>query len=211
MACGTDQVSLGLAANLSRRGGNVTGLASINSDLMAKRFELLREIVPKMSRLAVGHADNAPSMASVRDLEVSAAKSRVGFQSFGIRSTEDLGEVFSAMAKDRFDGLIVVNSRFIYAERTRPVDLALKYKVPTMYGAAEYAEAGGLVSYAPSYSRMFRQAAIYVDKILKGADPGDMPIEQPTTIELVINASTARSIAVTIPVSMLARADRVIQ
>ena len=212
MASGTDQVSLGLAANLSRPGGNVTGLASINSDLMAKRFELLREIAPKMSRLAVlWHADNAPSMASVRDLEASAAKSRVGFQSFGIRSAEDLADVFSAMAKDRFDGLIVVNSPFIYAERTRLVDLALKYKVPTMYGAAEYAEAGGLVSYAPSYSKMFRQAAIYVDKILKGANPSDMPIEQPTTIELVINANAARSIGVAIPASMLARANRVIQ
>ena len=105
----------------------------------------------------------------------------------------------------------MVNSPFIYAERKRLVDLALKYKVPAMYGAAEYAEAGGLVCYAPSYPKMFRQAAIYVDKILKGANPSDMPIEQPTTIELVINANTARSIGVAIPASMLARANRVIQ
>ncbi len=212
MASGTDQVSLGLAKNLARPGGNVTGLASINSDLMAKRFELLREIVPKSSRLAVlWHADNAPSMASVRDLEVSAAKSKTAFQSFGIRSADDLADAFSAMAKDRFDALIVVNSPFIFAERRTLVDLASKYKMPTMYGAAEYAEAGGLVSYAPSYPKMFRQAAIYVDKILKGANPGDMPIEQPTMIELVINADTARALGITIPASMMARANRVIQ
>jgi putative ABC transport system substrate-binding protein len=212
MASGTDQVSLGLATSLARPGGNVTGLSSTNSDLMLKRLELLREVVPKSSKLAVlWHADNAPSMASVRDLEGAAARSRVAFQSFGIRGAEELMDVFSAMTRERVDALIVVNSPFIYTERRRIVELALKHKVPAMYGAAEYVEAGGLLSYAPSYPEMFRHAAIYVDKILKGAKPGDLPIEQPTTIELVINVNTARALGLALPASMLARTNRVIQ
>src|SRR5437660_11659968 len=113
-------------------------------------------------------------MASVRDLEVAAAKSRLGFQSFGIRSVGDLAGAFSAMAKDRYDALVVVTGPFIYTERRRLIGLALKYKMPAMYGAAEYIDAGGLVSYAPSYAKMFRQAAIYVDKLLTGANPGHM-------------------------------------
>jgi len=212
MASGTDQVSLGLVATLARPGGNVTGVSSLNSDLMVKRFELLREFVPKSSRVAVlWHADNTPSMASVRDLEASAARARVPFQSFGIRSGDDVTDAFSAMTRERMEALIVVNSALIYSERRRIGELALKHKMPAMFGAAEYADAGGLVSYAPSYPEMFRRAAIYVDKILKGANPGDLPIEQPTTFELVINANTARALGVAIPPSMLARANRVIQ
>jgi putative tryptophan/tyrosine transport system substrate-binding protein len=212
MATGTDQVSLGLAATLARPGGNVTGLSSLNSELMVKRFELLRELIPKSSLLAVlWHVDNAPSMASVRDLEGAAARSRVAFQSFGIRSAEDLAVAFSAMTRARIDALIVVNSALIYAERKRIAELALKHKIPAIYGAVEYVEAGGLLSYAPPYPEMFRHAAIYADKILKGANPGDLPIEQPTTIELVINANTARALGVAILPSMQARANRVIQ
>jgi putative ABC transport system substrate-binding protein len=212
MASGTDQVSLGLAASLARPGSNVTGLSSLTSDLMVKRFELLREVVPKSSKLAVlWHADNTASMTSVRDLEGSAARSRVAFQSFGIRSAEELTDVFSAMTRERIEALIVTNSAFIYAERRKIVELALKHKLPAIYGAAEYVDAGGLLSYGPSYPEMFRHAAIYVNKILKGANPGDMPIEQPTTFELVINANTARALGVAIPPSILARANRVIQ
>ncbi len=212
MATGTDQVSLGLVASLARPGGNVTGLSSVNSDLMVKRFELLREVVPKSSKLAVlWHADNAPSMSSVRDLEGSAARSRLALQSFGIRSAEELTDVFSTMTRERIDALIVVNSPFIYTERRRIVELALKHKMPAMYGGAEYVEAGGLLSYAPSYPEMFRHAAIYVDKILKGAKPGDLPIEEPTRIELVINLKAAKALGLTIPQSLLLRADEVIQ
>jgi len=212
MASGTDQVSLGLAENLARPGGNVTGLSSINSELMAKRFEMLRRILPKSSKLAVlWHADNAPSMASVRDLEASAGQSRIAFQSFGIRSGEELPDVFSAMTRERVDALVVVNNPFIYGERKGIFELALKHKIPTMYGAAEYVEAGGLLSYAPSYPEMFRHAATYVDKILKGAKPGDLPIEGPTRIELVINLKTARALGLTIPQPLLVSADRVIQ
>ena len=212
MATGTDQVSLGLAASLAHPGGNVTGVASLTSELMVKRFELLREVVPKSSRLgALWHADNTPSMAAVRDLEGAAARSRVAFQSFGIRGTEELAETFSAMTRERIEALIVVPSPLIYDERTRIVELALKHKLPAMYGAAEYVEAGGLLAYGPSYPELFRHAATYVDKILKGANPGDLPIEQASKFELVINLKTAKALSLTIPQSLLLRADKVIQ
>ena len=212
MASGSDQVSLGLAASLARPGGNVTGVASLTSGLMAKRFELLREAVPKSSRLgAIWHADNVPSVSSVRELEGAAAASRVAFRSFGVRSTEELTDAFSAMSRERTEALIVVNSPFIYEVRTRIIELALKHKMPAMYGAAEYVEAGGLLSYAPSYPELFRHAATYVDKILKGANPGDLPIEQPTRVELQINLKTAKALGLAIPHPLLLRAAKVIE
>jgi putative ABC transport system substrate-binding protein len=146
----------------------------------------------------------------VRDLENSADRSRMAFQSFSIRSAEELTETFSRMTQERMDALIVINSPFIYVERKKIVDLALKHKLPTICGAAAYVESGGLLSYAPSYPELFKHAARYVDKILKGANPADMPIEQPTTFELVINAQTARALGIAIPPTLLARADRVV-
>src|SRR5215471_9751749 len=212
MASGTDQVSLGLASNLARPGGNVTGVSSLTTDLVGKRFELMRELVPKSTRLAVlWHAENVQSMASVRDIENAAARSRIAFQSFGIRTAEELPEAFSRMTQERMDALIVINSPFIYVERRTIADLALKHKLPTICGAAAYVETGALLSYAPSYPDLFRHAANYVDKILKGANPADMPIEQPTTFELVINSKTARALGVAIPSTLRARADRVVE
>jgi len=212
MASGTDQVSLGLASTLARPGGNVTGNASINSELMGKRMELLRELVPKYTKLGVlWHADNPPSMASVRDLEGAAEKGNLGFESFGIRSEDDLAEAFAAMGRDRVDALVVVNGPYIYALRKRIADAAQKSRIPAMYGASEYVDAGGLVSYAPSYPDLFRGAALYVDRILKGGNPATMPIEQPTKFELVVNASAARALGLPIPQAMLARATRVLQ
>ena len=212
MASGTDQVSLGLASTLARPGGNVTGLASINSELMVKRLELLRELVAKRTRIGVlWHAENTPSMASVRDLEGATARSGLAFQSFGIRSEQELPEAFAAMTRDQVDALIVVNGPYIYVVRHKIAELAQKSRIPAMYGAAEYVEAGGLVSYAPSYPEMYRSAAFYVDKILKGANPATMPIEQPTKFELVLNVPAARAIGITIPQAMQARATRIVQ
>jgi putative ABC transport system substrate-binding protein len=212
MASGTDQVSMGLVASLARPGGNVTGVSSLTSELSVKRLELLREFVPKSSRLGVlWHADNAASMASVRDLEGFATRERLSFKSFGVRSATEFTDAFTAITRERIEGIAVVNSPFIYSERKPIAELALKYKIPAVYGAAEYAEAGGLVSYAPSYPEMFRHAAVYLDKILKGANPADLPIEQPTTFELVINLKTAKALGLTIPQSVLIRADEVIQ
>lgn len=212
MASGADQVGLGLVSSLARPGANVTGVSSLTPDLMAKRFELLREVVPKSSRLAVlWHADNAPSMASVRELDASAARSRVAFQSFGIRGADEFAEAFSAMTRQRVEAVVVVNSPLVFSERRTIIDLALKYKLPAIYGSAEYADAGGLLSYGPSYPELYRRAANYVDKILKGANPGDLPIEQPSTFELVINAVTARALGIALSPAMRARANRVIQ
>ena len=211
MASGGDQVSRGLATSLARPGGNVTGVASFSSDLMVKRFELLREVAPKSSRLAALWQSDYPSSASVRELDGAAARARVAFLSFGFRDAVELTDAFSAMTREHIDAVVVVNGPLVYAERKRIADLALKHKLPAIYGSAEYADAGGLLAYGPSYPDLYRRAAIYVDKILKGANPGDLPIEQPTTFELVINANTARALGVAIPPSILARANRVIQ
>ena len=212
MATGGDQVSRGLASSLARPGGNVTGVTSLTADLMGKRFELLRELVPNSARVAtLWHADNTASTTSVRELEGSAAKARVAFQSFRIRDGAGLADAFSAMTRERIDAVVVVNSPLVYLERKRIAALALKHRLPTIYGGAEYVDAGGLLAYGPSYPELFRRAAIYVDKILKGANPAELPIEQPTTFELVINANTARALGLVIPPSMLARATRVIQ
>jgi len=211
MATGTDQVSLGLAASLARPGGNVTGLSTLTSELMGKRFDLTRELIPTMSRLAVlWHNDNLSSMASVRDLETVAARSRVTLQTVGVRSADELTEAFSSMTRERAEAVIVVQTPLMYTERNEITKLAMKQRLPSVYGASEYVIAGGLMSYAPSYPELFRHAAVYVQKILKGANPGDLPIEQPTTFELVINANAARALGIAISPAMLARASRVI-
>ena len=211
MASGGDQVGRGLASSLARPRGNVTGVASFSSDLMAKRFELLREVAPRSSRLAaLWQADNQVT-ASLRELDLAAARARVAFQSVGFRDAAELTDAFSTMTRERIDAVVVINGPLVYAERKRIADLALKHKLPAIYGSAEYAEAGGLLAYGPSYPDLFRRAAIYADKILKGANPGDLPIEQPTTFELVINANTARALGVAIPPSLLARVNRLIQ
>ena len=211
MASGGDQVSRGLASSLAHPGGNVTGVATLSSDLMAKRFELLREVVPKSARLAaLWHAEN-PTVASLRELDLAAARARVAFQSVGFRDAAELTDAFSEMTRKRVDAVVVIHGAQVYAERGRIAELALKHKLPAIYGTAEYADAGGLLAYGPSYPDLFRHAAVYVDKILKGAKPADLPIEQAATFELVINANTARALGITLTPSLLARANRVIQ
>jgi putative ABC transport system substrate-binding protein len=212
MASGTDQVSMGLVSSLSRPGSNVTGVSSLTSELAGKRFELMRELVPKSSQFGiVWHTDNPASTPSVRDTESAATRARVALRSFGVRNADELPETFALMGREKIDAIFVVNSPFIYALRKPIVALALKQRVPAMYGAAEYVDEGGLVAYAPSYPEMFRHAAVYVDKILKGASPATLPIDQPTTVELIFNARTAKAIGVAIPTAMLGRADRVVQ
>jgi len=212
MATGTDQVSLGLAASLRQPGGNVTGLSTITSELAGKRFELLRQFVPNVSRLAVlWHAENVSSMASIRDIEIAAGKSSVTLQPVGISSAEELADAFSAMVRERAQAVIVIQTPLMYAERSRIAQLALRSRLPSMFGAAEYVVAGGLLSYAPSYPELYRRAADYVDKILKGANPGELPIEEPNAVELVVNLGTARSLGISIPVALLASVSRVIQ
>jgi putative ABC transport system substrate-binding protein len=212
MATGTDQVSIGLVASLRRPGGNVTGLSSLTSELMKKRFELAREIVPRIARIAVlWHTENGPSMASVRDLEHAASQLNIPFQSLGVGNAEELAAAFAAMKRERADAVVVVHSALTFDERAKIAELALKQRIPAVFGASEFADAGGLASLGPNYSDQFRRAAVYVDKILKGAHPGDLPIEQPNKFELVINRKTASALGISIPQSVLLRADRVIE
>jgi len=212
MATGTDQVSLGLAASLAHPAGNLTGLSTITSELSAKRFELLRELLSnKPARVAVlWHAENVSSMASIRDIETAATKAAVALQPVSVGSGEELADAFAAMGRERAQGVIVIQTPLMYAERKTIAGLALKGRLPSMFGAAEFVDAGGLVSYGPSYPELYRHAAIYVDKILRGANPGDLPIEEPTAVELVVSASTAKALGITIPSAMLARVSRVI-
>ncbi|SRR5712692_1511374 len=212
MATGSDHVSLGLAVSLARPGRNVTGISSISSELTGKRLELLREVLPKMTRLAVlWHADNIGSAPAVRDLEAATRSSRIALQNLGISTANEFAGAFSAAARERAEAVYVVASPLTFPERRRIAELALKHRLPTMHGPSEYVEAGGLLSYAPSYPDLFRRAAVYVDKILKGAKPGDLPIEEPTKFELVINLKTAKALGLSIPKAVLLRADRVIE
>jgi putative ABC transport system substrate-binding protein len=212
MATGTDQVSLGLAQTLSHPGGNVTGLSTLTSELMAKRFELVHELLPNLKRLAVlWHNENVSSMASVRDLEAATSKAKVTLQTVGVAGPEDLAAAFSSMVQQRAEALMVVQTPLMFTERNLIAELALKNKLPSMYGASEYVASGGLMSYAPSYPELFRRAAVYVHKILNGANPGDLPIEQPSTFEFVINKRTAKALGIVVAQSMLARASRVVE
>ena len=211
-ATGTDPVSLGLAVSLARPGRNVTGVSSLSSDLTAKRLDLIREVLPKMTRLAVvWHSDNLGSATAMRQLGTSTASSKIALQNLGINSAEELPEAFSAAARERADAVFVVAGPMTYPQRTRIAELALKHRLPTVHGPSEYVDAGGLISYATSYPDLFRRAAVYVDKILKGAKPGDLPIEEPTKFEMVVNLKTARALGVSIPKAVLVRAYRVIE
>jgi len=211
MATGTDQVSLGLAASLAHPGGNVTGLSTLTSELMAKRFELVHDLIPNVSRIAVlWNTENLSSMASVRDLQSVAERSKVALQTVAITAAQELPGAFSSMTRERAEAVIVVQTPLMYTHRTEIADLAIKNRLPSVWGASEYVVAGGLISYAPSYPELFRRAAGYVQKILKGANPGDLPIEQPSTFELAVNTKTARALGVAIPASMLTRANRIV-
>jgi putative ABC transport system substrate-binding protein len=212
MATGDDPVQAGLAKSLARPGGNVTGVTSLNALVMGKRFEQFREALPRISRLAVlWDRNNDASVPSVHAIEATARAAKMAVQSVGVRSVNELDAAFITMTNERAGGVFVVSGPSFFSERQRLADLAIKHRLPSMYQQMEYVEAGGLLSYGPSYAGLFRQAAHYVDKILKGAAPGDLPIEQPTTFELVINLKTARALGITLPSQTLLRADRSIQ
>ena len=211
-ATGSDWVTGGHVASLAHPGGNMTGVTSISSGLASKRFEILREVVPKLSRLAaLWHRDNPGSEPTLRELEGVARASKVALQILGIRSVDEFPGAFAAMSHERAQAVFAISGPLFFGERGKIADLAIKYRLPSMHTAPEYVEAGGLLSYGPSYAELFRRAAIYVDKVLKGAKPADLPIEQPTRLELDINLRTARMIGVTIPRLLLLRADRVIE
>jgi len=207
-----DPVELGLAASLARPGGNVTGVISLIAVLTGKRLELLTQLIPRASRVAIlRDPENRSSARTVSDAESAGKSLGVVVQAVAVRGPRDLDAAFLAMKRAHTDAVILgENTRFI-ADRWHLADLAVMHRLPMIVAAKEYAQAGALISYGTDYLDLFRRAATYVDKILKGAKPADIPIEQPSKFELVINLKTAKALGLTIPPSLLQRADEVIQ
>jgi putative tryptophan/tyrosine transport system substrate-binding protein len=211
---GSDPVRAGHVESLARPGGNVTGLTTLNRELGGKRLELLKEAVPKLARVAVLYDPaNPPSSHEVKELLPADARAlKLTIQPWEIRAVDDFEKVFAALNKQRPDGLYVNTSGPVMRpNRKRIANFALKSRLPSVYSSRGYVEAGGLMSYGADLADGYRRVAIYVDKILKGAKPADLPVEQPTKFELVINLKTAKQINLTIPPNVLARADRVIK
>jgi ABC-type uncharacterized transport system substrate-binding protein len=212
MALAGDPIAAGLAASLARPGGNITGLSLATPELAGKRVELLREALPSLTRITVlGDLLHAPRPVEVRHVENAARTLGVTVALVEFTRAEDLDRALREVAHMRPEGLLVVNSALTATHRSRIIDSALKARIPVVSSTAEWAVAGALIIYAPSVIESCRRAAAYVDKILKGAKAGDLPIEQPTKFELVINLKTAKALGLTIPPSLLARADQVIE
>jgi putative ABC transport system substrate-binding protein len=211
IATANDPVGTGLVASLARPGGNVTGMSNQFADTAAKRLELLREVVPGLRRLAIlGNVSNPGVVLDVREAQGAASFIGVEGTTFELRSAEDIAPVIEAL-KGRADALYVSSDPLMNTNRIRLNTLALGARLPTMHGARDYVEAGGLMSYGPNIVDQYRRAADYVDKILRGAKPGDIPAEQPTKFDLVINLTTAKVLGLTIPEPFLLRADEVVE
>ncbi len=212
MAQDSDPVGSGFIASLARPGGNVTGLSTLAPELSGKQLELLKEIVPKLSRVAVlGNSTEPGNAQMVREIELAAGAFGVQLQSLEVQSPKDIETAFSAIKKERAGAFIVLRNPVTSAHRKQVVELAAKSRLPAMYVSSEWVEAGGVVSYAPDIRDNWRRAAVFVDKILKGAKPADLPVEQPMKFEFVINLKAAKQIGLTIPPNVLVRADRVIR
>jgi putative tryptophan/tyrosine transport system substrate-binding protein len=207
-----DPVGRLLVASLARPGGNVTGLSGQSPDLVGKQLQLLKEAVPRLSRVAVLSNPTHPShLLFLREAEVAARSLKVGLQISEARAPTEFAGAFSAATKESAGALLVLPDPMFFGQRTRIVELAAQSRLPLMGTGTEYAEAGGLLAYGIDQRDSFRRAATYVDKILKGAKPADLPVEQPTKFELVINKKTAQALGITIPQSLLLRADQVIE
>ena len=212
MAVVVDPMATGFVASLARPGGNITGLSLMAPELVGKGLELLKEVVPKLTRVAVlWNSGNPGSAPQLREAEVAARALRVRLQPLDVRGPNDLDRAFAAMTGEQAGTLIVVAESMFFTYRTRVAELAAKSRLPAVYGLREHVEAGGLMSYSANAADMYRRSAGYVDKILKGAKPADLPVEQPTRFELVINMKTAKALGLTFPPSILVRADQVIQ
>ena len=207
-----DPVGSGIVPSLARPGDNVTGLSLLDRDLHGKRIELLKEAVPKLTRLAILWSANDPGMTLAFSRVEEAAKAR-GFalQSLAVREPGEFPRAFEAAASGRAEALFVTAQPFTTRHQGQILNLVAKHRLPAMYTLRPFVEAGGLMAYGPSQTEQYRRAATYVDKILKGAKPADLPVEQPTKFELVINLKTAKALGLTIPPSLLARADQVIE
>jgi putative ABC transport system substrate-binding protein len=206
-----DPVASGLVASLARPGGNVTGLSIQSSDLAGKRVELLREIIPDLRRLAIlTNVDYAGAVLETGEVQVAAHALGLEVLNFEIRRAEDIAPAFEAL-KGRVQALYLPSDALVYTNRIRLVTLAQDARLPMINVLREYVDAGSLISYGPNNTELFRRAADYVDKILRGAKPGDIPVEQPTKFELVINLKTAKALGLDVPPTLLARADEVIE
>ena len=207
-----DPVGTGHVASLARPGGNITGLAMLMTDLAPKGLELLISAVPVAQRIAVLWNPDTPSHTpALKAVEDAGRPLRVQLQAVGVRTAGELEGAFAAMARARAQAVLVLGTAIFLAERQRVAELAIKHRLPTMSMIKDVVEAGGLMSYSPNWDDLYRRGAIYVDKILKGAKPADLPVEQATTFELVINLKTAKALGLTIPPSLLLRADQVIE
>jgi putative ABC transport system substrate-binding protein len=212
MASDPDPVANGFVASLARPSGNITGLATLSPELGGKRLELSKEILPKLSRVAVLGTSTTPGTAQeLKEAELAAGAFGVKLQYLNVLDPKDIEAGFRAASKERSDAVLVLNSAILISQRKQIADLAVNNRLPAIYPQNEYVENGGLMSYGVSFIDLHRRAATYVDKILKGAKPADLPVEQPTKFELVINLKAAKQIGLTIPQKVLGRADKVIK
>jgi putative ABC transport system substrate-binding protein len=213
MMVGGDPVASGFITSLARPGGNITGMATLRPELSGKRLELLKEIVPKLSRVAVvASPGNQDYAAEKKEIELAAAAFGIKLRVLEVNIPKDVETAFQTASKEKADAVLFrVAGPLAAAQRPQIAAFAVKHRLPTMYDPAEYVEAGGLVSYGVSVIDLARRAAIYVDKILKGRKPADLPVEQPTKFEFIVNLKAAKQIGLTIPPNVLARADRVIR
>ena len=213
MVTNTDPVEARLVDSLARPGGNITGLSTLSGDLNGKRLELLAEVVPRLSHVGVlRDADSQRGAIALKEYEIAGTALKIKVQAVDVRGHDpDFEGSFQTAAKRRINGLITITNANLFLHQKRITDLALKLRLPTMFEGSTWVERGGLMSYSTDDLAVYRRVATYVDKILKGAKPADLPVEQPTKFELVININTAKQISVTIPQKVLARADRVIR
>jgi putative tryptophan/tyrosine transport system substrate-binding protein len=209
----SDPVGSGLVSSLARPGANITGNSSMTAEIVGKQLELLKETLPKISRVASLWNPANPVFQAIQRKEAEATARALGVQLHILeaRGADEIDRAFTAMAKERMKALVVLGDPVFTTHRKRIAGLAAKQHLATVSGTREYVEAGGLMAYGPSFPDMYRRAAVYVDKILKGAKPADLPVEQPTKFELVINLKTAKQIGLTLPPNVLARADKVIK
>jgi putative tryptophan/tyrosine transport system substrate-binding protein len=212
MAQDTDPVGNGFVASLARPGGNITGLSVLSPELSGKQLELLKEIIPKFSRVAVlGNSNEPANLKTLKEIELAAGAFGVQLQTLDVLASKAIAPAFRAATKAHADALIVLASAILTDHRAEIANLALKSRLPAIYISSIWVDSGGLMSYGTSLTDLSRRAATYVDKILKGAKPADLPVEQPTKFELIINLKAAKQIGLTIPQSVLYRADRVIR
>ena len=213
MAASGDPVGSGIVASLSRPGGNITGLSTVYADLEGKRLEILRELVPKLTRLALLANPAQPfTPITLKATRAAAERMRISIEVHEVRAVDEFEDAFAAIAKSRPDAMAVLADRpFFFANRTQIVRLAARHQLPAIYPFLEFVEEGGLVYFGPNFVDLFRRAGTYIDKILKGARPGDLPIEEPTALELVMNLKTAQALGISIPPSIRLRVDRMIE